>query len=99
MTNTETLIDFSKEVCPEVNAEKTKYILFLRQQKAGENYDINLANRSFENVVQFKYLGTRVTDPNLIQEEIKKRFNSGNACCHSVQNLSCSRLLSKNIKL
>jgi hypothetical protein len=37
--------------------------------------------------------------PNLIQEEIKKRLNSGNACCHSVQNLLSSRLLSKNIKI
>jgi hypothetical protein len=35
----------------------------------------------------------------LIQEEIKRRLNSGNACYHSVQNLLPSRLLSKNIKL
>jgi hypothetical protein len=36
---------------------------------------------------------------NLIQEEIKRRLNSGNACCHSVQNLLSSRLLSKNVKI
>jgi hypothetical protein len=35
----------------------------------------------------------------LIQEEIKKRLNSGNACYHSDQNLSSSHLLSKNIKV
>jgi hypothetical protein len=35
----------------------------------------------------------------LIQEEIKRRLNSGNACYHSVQNLLSSRLLSKNIKV
>jgi hypothetical protein len=35
----------------------------------------------------------------LIQEEIKRRLNSGNACYHSVQNLLSSRLLSKNIKI
>jgi hypothetical protein len=35
----------------------------------------------------------------LIQEEIKRRLNSGNACYHSVQNLLNSRLLSKNIKI
>jgi hypothetical protein len=35
----------------------------------------------------------------LIQEEIKMRLNSGNACYHSVQNLLPSRLLSKNIKI
>jgi hypothetical protein len=41
----------------------------------------------FENVWQFKYFGTAVTNQNLIQEEIKRRLNSGNACYHSVQSL------------
>jgi hypothetical protein len=41
--------------------------------------DIKIANRSFENVSQFKCLGTTVTNQNLIQEEIKRRLNSGNA--------------------
>jgi hypothetical protein len=40
-----------------------------------------------------------VTDQNLIQEEIKRRSNSGNACYHPVQNLSFSHLLSKNVKI
>jgi hypothetical protein len=35
----------------------------------------------------------------LIQEEIKRRMNSGNACYHSVQNLLPSYLLSKNLKI
>jgi hypothetical protein len=50
-------------------------------------------------VSQFKYLGTTVTNQNLIQEEIKRRLNSGNDCYHSVQTLLSSRLLSKNLKL
>jgi hypothetical protein len=50
-------------------------------------------------VFQFKYLGATVTNQNLIQEEIKRRMNSGNACYHSVQNLLSSRLLSKNVKV
>jgi hypothetical protein len=48
---------------------------------------------------QFRYLGTTVTNQNLIQEEIKRRLNSGNACYHLVQNLLSSRLLSKNVKI
>jgi hypothetical protein len=35
----------------------------------------------------------------LIQEEIKRTLNSGNACYLSVQNLLSSRLLSKNLKI
>jgi hypothetical protein len=35
----------------------------------------------------------------LIQEEIKRRLNSGNAFYHSVQNLLSSCLLSKNLKI
>jgi hypothetical protein len=44
-------------------------------------------------------LGTTVTNENLIEEEIKRRLNSGNACYNSVQNLLSSRLLSKNLKI
>jgi hypothetical protein len=50
-------------------------------------------------VSQFRNLGTTVTNQNLIQEEIKRRLNSGNACYHLVQNLLSSRLLSKNLKV
>jgi hypothetical protein len=35
----------------------------------------------------------------LIQEEIKRRLNSGTACYHSVQTLLSSRLLLKKIKI
>ena len=47
---------------------------------------------------QFKYLGTTLTYQH-IQEEIKGRLKSGNACYHSVRNLLSSSLLSKNIKI
>jgi hypothetical protein len=56
----ETLIYASKEVGLEVNIEKTKYMLLSHQQNVGQNRDIKIANRSFESVTQFKYLGTTV---------------------------------------
>jgi hypothetical protein len=71
-------------------------MLLSRHQNAGQNFNIKRANRCLENVAQFKYLATIVTNQNLIQEEIKRRMNSGNACYHSVQNLLSSRPLSKN---
>jgi hypothetical protein len=58
--NTETLIDASKETGLEINVEKTKYMLLSRHQNVGQYLDINIAKRSFENVSQFKYLGTTV---------------------------------------
>jgi hypothetical protein len=91
--NTQTLIDASKEVGLEVNVEKTKYMLVCRDQNAGQNREIKIGNRSFEYESQFKYLGTTVTNQNLIQEEIKRRLNSGNACYHLMQNLLSSLLL------
>jgi hypothetical protein len=92
------LSDASKEVGLEVNVEKTKYMLVSRDQNAGQNREIKIGNRSFENVSQFKYMKTTVRNQNLIQEEIKRRLNSGNVCYHSVQKLLSSRLLSKNVK-
>jgi len=53
----------------------------------------------FESVKDFKYLGTTLTNHNSIQEEIKSRLKMENACYHSVQNLTSSGLLSKNLKI
>jgi hypothetical protein len=83
----------------EVNAEKAKYMLLSHHQNAGQNHNIKIVNRCFENVEQFKYLGMTVTNQNLIHEEVKGRLDSGNACYHSVQNLLSSHLLSKNVKI
>jgi hypothetical protein len=69
--NTEILIDASKEVGLEINVGKTKYMLLTRHRYMGQNRHIGIANRSFENASQFKYLGTTVTNQNLIREEIK----------------------------
>jgi hypothetical protein len=68
-------------------------------QNAGQNCDIKTANGSFERVTQFKCLGMTVTNQNLIQEEIKRRLNLGNACYCSVQKLLSPCQLSKNIKI
>jgi hypothetical protein len=74
------------------------YMLLSCDQNAGQNHDVKIASRSFENMAQLIYLGMTVTNQNLIQEKIKRRLNLGNACYHSVQSLLSSCLLSKNIK-
>jgi hypothetical protein len=72
-----------------VNPEKTKYMLMSCSQKVGQKRSMKIANRSFEDVPKFKYLGTTLTDENCMHEEIKSRLNSGNACYHSVQSPFC----------
>jgi hypothetical protein len=69
-------------------------MLMSRHQNAGQYHNIKVANRSFENVVKFRYLGPAVLNTNFINEKIKNRLDSGNACCHSVQSPLSSRLLS-----
>jgi hypothetical protein len=44
-------------------------------------------------------LGTTLTNQNSIQEEIKSRYKSGNACYPSMQALMSSSLLSKNTNI
>jgi len=70
-----------------------------RVQNTGRIHNVRIDNSTFERAEEFKYLGTTLTSQNLIAEEIKSRLRSGNACYHSVQNLSSSRLISKNLKI
>jgi hypothetical protein len=66
--NTESLIFASKEIGLEINVEKTKYMLLSCHQNVGQNWDVKIANRSFENVSPFKIFGD---DCN------KSKFDSG----------------------
>jgi hypothetical protein len=97
--NTVALVDASKVVGLEVNAENTKYMLLSSHHIGGKDHNIKTGDRSFENVAQFKYLGTTVRNKNLIHEEIKGKLISDNACYHSAQNLLSSRLMFKNVKI
>ena len=69
-----------------------------RDQNARQNHNTQINNKCFARVRQFKYLETTLTNRNSIHEDIKSRLKSRNDCYHSVQNLLCSSLLSKNIK-
>jgi hypothetical protein len=68
-------------------------MLLSRHQNKEKTWAIKIPNKYFENVAQFKYLGTTVTNQNFNREEIKKKLNSSYACYHSVNNLLSSRLL------
>ena len=64
-----------------MNADKIKYMFMSQDQNGGRSHNMRFDNRSFERVEEFKYLGTTLTNQNSIQEEIKNRLKSGNACC------------------
>jgi hypothetical protein len=97
--NTEALLDATKEIGLEVDPEETKYMSMSRRQKTRQEHSTKIANRSFEDVAKFKYVGTTLTEQNCMHEEINNRLNSWNACYHSVQSLLSSRLLSGNLNV
>ena len=72
-----------------------------RNQDARQSHGMKIDNNvvPLKGLEEFKYLSKTLTNKNSIQEEIKSRLKSGNACCHSVRNLWSSRLLSKNLKI
>ena len=63
-----------------------------RDQNARRSHSINIDNSFFEMMKEVKYLVTDFKNQNSIQEEIKSRLKSGNACYLSVQNLLSSSL-------
>jgi hypothetical protein len=73
--NSETLLESSRDIGLEINAEKTKYMIMSLYPNSGQNQDIRIANESFENVAKLKYLGTTLTNQNYIRDEIKSRLN------------------------
>jgi hypothetical protein len=91
--NSETLLEVSRDIGLEINAEKTKYIIMSRHPNSGQNQNIS------ENVAKFKYLGATLTSQNDIHDEIKSRLNSSNACFCSFQNLLSSPLISRNLRI
>jgi hypothetical protein len=78
--NPETLLEASRDIGLEINAEKTMYMIMSRHPNSGQNQNIRIANESFEKVAKLKYLETKLTNQNEIHDEKKIRLNSRNAC-------------------
>ena len=89
--NAEALVVVSMETGQEVNAEN-----HVRGHVSRSEWRMKsqIDNSSFERVEEFKYLRINLTNQDSIQEEIKSRLKLG-----QVQNILCSTLLSKNLKI
>jgi hypothetical protein len=79
--------------------QEIRYLVMSRDQNARRSHIIEIDNISFERFDEFKYFGTILTNRKSVQEEIKSRLKSVNACYHSVQNLLSSSLLSKHLNI
>ena len=66
--NTAVLVDASKEIRLEVNADRTKYLVMSRDQNAGRSHSIQVDNSSSEMVEEFKIFGNNLN---------KSKFYSG----------------------
>ena len=66
--NAEALVVATKEIGPEVNADKTKCMVMSREQTAGLRHTMKVDNSSIEMVEEFKYLGKTLTNQNSIQQ-------------------------------
>jgi hypothetical protein len=69
--NQKTLLEVSRDVGLEINAQKTKYMIMSHHLNSGQNQNIWIANKLLENVAKFKYLGMTLTNKNDIHDEIK----------------------------
>jgi hypothetical protein len=56
--NREALLEASREVCLQVNTEKTTHGVVCRQRNVGHYHKLLIVNKSYENVAKFKYLRT-----------------------------------------
>jgi len=70
---------------------------YLGDQHAGQNHNIKMGNKSFENVEHFRYFEATLRNRNYIHEERMNKLNPENTCCNWVQSLLSLSLLSENI--
>ena len=59
---------------------------------------IRIGNHSFEEVQEFKYLGSTITENNKTSKEIKARIAAGNRSYYALKIIFQSRNASKNAK-
>jgi hypothetical protein len=69
--NSETILEASRDIGLEINAEKTKYMIMSRHPNSGQNQNIKTAIESFENVAKFNTWGRHLTNQNDIHDESK----------------------------
>jgi len=91
------LLETASRVGLEVNEGKTEYLVMTEERTDEDPLDVG--DLRFENVEEFRYLGSTVTSDNDMNREVTLRIQSGNRCLFSVGHLLSSRVLSRRAKL
>jgi hypothetical protein len=95
-TNTKAVLSASKKVGGGVETEEIKYMFMSHNQTTGQNHYIKKANKSFQNVAKFKYLGIMVTNKIAFIKKLRAD-NLRNTYYNAVQNCLSSIVLSKHV--
>jgi len=95
-TRTADLIKAAEPIGLKVNQEKTKYLVVSREERALD--DMLVDGYVFQQVTDFKYLGTNINNRNNMHNEIKLRIASGNKGYYALAKLFKSKLLSRKSK-
>jgi hypothetical protein len=71
----------------DINVEKTKYINTSRSRQQDTHthtrtLDIN--GKVYQEVTDFKYLGSNITSDNNCERDTKARMAAGNRCCYAL---------------
>jgi hypothetical protein len=80
-----------------INESKTKCMRIMRNEM-GDRSDLRVDGMVFEEVTNFKYLGSLITKKNEIGEEIKMIIAAGNRCYYGLQHLFRSRTVRGIVK-
>ena len=79
--NADASVVASTETGLEVNADKTKYMIMLRDQNAGRGHGMKIYNSSFGRVNHSKHLWKTITN----KISYRNKLRTGNVCDHSVR--------------
>jgi len=90
------LIKAAEPIGLKVNQEKTKYLVVSREERALD--DMLVDGYVFQQVTDFKYIGTNINNRNNMHNEIKLRIASGNKGYYALAKLFKSKLLSRKSK-
>jgi len=74
----EELITIGKDIGLTINSGKTKYMMVKR--RGGNHNNLHVGNNTFEQVQEFKYLGSTLNNQNNMHVEINIRLSAANQC-------------------